>query len=106
MKLRQLLFQPAFGFEVLAEGPGEPVALLEVLGEDAGRAGEAVAQGVEGGLAFAGFGLGSNRFERVEPIDFGARRLLEPQFPGGTIFGYGFSIGPSGMDALRCSSHW
>ena len=31
-ELRPLLFQPAFGFEVLAKGLGEAVVLLELLG--------------------------------------------------------------------------
>src|SRR5215467_2015417 len=40
-ELRQLHFQPAFGFKVLVEGPGEAIVMLEVLGgEDDGLAGE------------------------------------------------------------------
>jgi hypothetical protein len=48
------------------------VGLEVVGGEDDGLAGEAMAEGVEGGAAFAGFGSGAGRVLRIGSVDFGS----------------------------------
>ena len=61
--LDDLGFEGAGGFVVLMEGFGEEVILLQVfVGHDNDLAGESVAQGVEGGFLFPGFGSGAGGF--------------------------------------------
>jgi hypothetical protein len=71
--LDELLFERAFGLEIVNEAAGVVVVGGVVLGgEDDDVAGESMAEGVEGGALFAGWGAGSCGVLGVGAVGFGA----------------------------------
>ncbi len=71
--LDDLCFERAFGPEIVKEAAGVVLVGGVVLGgKDDDVAGESMAEGVEGGALFAGWGAGAGGVLGVGSVDFGA----------------------------------